>query len=73
MSTIGFAIKQNDSINVRTVSPTVQAAWINWLVVECGMLVRAHDTSEGIKAAYDHLAAERGAICVQVEIREMNP
>lgn len=71
MSVIGFAIKQNGNISVRTVSPTEQAAWINWLLVECFLPVRADAPIELVQKAWERFARERDATCIQVEIREI--
>jgi hypothetical protein len=74
MSAIGFAIKQDGSINVRTVSPTMQAAKINWLIVERGVMIRASEPDHHIEIAWRHLSSESGATCVQVDITEsVNP
>ncbi len=72
MSATGFAIKQDGVINVRTVSPTAQAAWINWLLVDCYLPVRADAPSAMIRKTWERYANERGATCVQVDITETN-
>jgi hypothetical protein len=73
MSIMGFAIKQNGIIDVKTISPTEQAAWINWLLVECFLPVRADAPINLVRKAWERFAKERSATCIQVEIREMAP
>ena len=35
----GYAIVENDVINVRSVSPTRRGAIVNFLITDCGLLV----------------------------------
>lgn len=73
MSTIGFAIEQAGSINVKTVSPTKTAAKVNWLCVDCYLPLRNDITNAQIDQIFQRYAGERGASCIQVEIRKIAP
>lgn len=73
MITIGFAIKLDGAINVKTVSPTEQAAKINWLAAELGMPIYNRTPDREIEAMWGHFSEKHGARCIKVQILEMVP
>lgn len=45
----GFAVVLNDKVNINTISETERAAMVNWLVVECKILIYSTTTDEQIE------------------------
>jgi len=70
--TTGYAIKQGGCINVATISSTERAAIVNWLVVECKLLITNSARDDQIQHAWEHLSQERGATCIKVKIEEIS-
>jgi hypothetical protein len=68
MSASGWAVVRNNKINVRTVSPSRQAAIVNWLCVECGMLLTDLATEYQIDQEWESNGPPVGADVVQVTI-----
>jgi hypothetical protein len=52
-SAVGYAVVDDDGINVRTVSPTRRAAIVNWLLIECGLLAMQITTDVEIEQAWN--------------------
>lgn len=52
-TTNGWAVVDNDQINVRTVSPTRRAAIINWLVFEQGHRIYVSTPDDLIELAWE--------------------
>jgi hypothetical protein len=65
----GYAIKTNDEIDLRTLSPTAKAAKVNWLVLVPEILLR-QSQCDLIEVLFDALAKATGAVCVKVTITE---
>ena len=52
MNTLAFAVIVNQQIDVKTVSPSHQAAIINWLVVAKKIMIYDHTTDTQIEALW---------------------
>lgn len=59
--TEAWAVVLNREVNVRTVSPTRQAAIINWLVTDKHLMVLKGDTDETIESVWLRMRGDHEA------------
>lgn len=65
----GFAVADDTGILVKTVSPTRRAAIVNWLVAECGVMVRNSFSDQDIEGLFaNHQREKPAAQVIEVEI-----
>lgn len=65
---VGFAvIDQLGEINMRTVSPTEQAAMVNWLGVEAGVMVPQGASFDQIRSEFEQLRGKHELVAVEVQ------
>lgn len=67
-SATGYAIKGPRGLDIRSVSPTLQAAMINWLYTECQIGVTNGVQPGIIEQAFEAQAKTRRAELVMVQI-----
>lgn len=65
--TNGWAVKDPEGINIKTVSDTRRAAIVNWLVVEKGALATRTASDEDIEKAWRHLCGPSEVMAVTVQ------
>ncbi len=66
----GYAIKVGDQIHVRSVGPHPRSAMVNWLMMDCQVVISSAWSDPDIKAIFEHYAARHHAECVKVTIEE---
>lgn len=67
--TSGFATKDANGVDLRTVSPTARATKVNWLA-GVGIRVTNAWSEEAINEAFDKIAPQLGASLVCVKVNE---
>ena len=65
----GWAVRDDQGLNVKTVAETRRAAIVNWLVVEAERLVLRNTTDEQIEAMWEANCGDAVAIRVQIHAR----
>jgi hypothetical protein len=63
----GYAIVQNNQIEVRTVSPTQRAAKVNWLCTH-GWVCFNHESDEQIDAHWNRRKGKAELVAVKIEV-----
>ena len=70
-NTVGYAVKVNGQINVRSVGPHPRSAMVNWLITDCQVALSNAMSDGDIKAIFDHYAGRIHARCVPISILEV--
>jgi hypothetical protein len=70
MTARGWAIKDGEGINVRTVQDSRIGAMVNWLAVGAGINVMRGTSDEMVEEVFYHYAAAAGVKLIAVTIQE---